>query len=272
MRALKRSAVSLLISLTAIFVMTSASHGADPIPVIRATQPWMSAMARFLVGGTAVVRPVLNWDASGAAKRARNIRRDDETIALDAQDAREAGVTESSLHTLYDRFPIPADERARVPFDPSALPFISTRLLIVLSELMPDNYPFYQRRLAEFQSRLESTLEVGRSLIKGVKVLDLTGSVGPWIQAASIAERPDRELMAAWRESTRTPELRDLLASARASGMWIVTDVWTPAVIRKIVSEGDRAIEIKPPASPDYDLFAYLHDIYLEIWNSVNKN
>jgi hypothetical protein len=194
-------------------------------------------------------------------------------IALDPKDADRFGLVagQKGLHVLYENLPIEESQRASLPFNPSVLPFLSQRLLIVLCELSPDNYSFYQRRLAEFQSRLESTVEVGRSLIHDIRLLDLSGSISPWVRSASEnTARPPDELWNAWSGNTRTQELSMAVKEAENRGWWILLDAWTPAPIRARVSS-PKSVLIAPPET-DYEFFTYLHDIYLQIWTAASSN
>lgn len=237
------------------------------------TQPWITSIARFLAGTTLKVIPLSSWTENGGLRRTR-AKADAPVIVLDPKDARAFGIDTSAqnVYTLYESFPVRDIARGTITFDPSVLPFMSQRLLIAISEIDMENYPFHQRRLAEFQSRLESTLEIGRSLIGGLKILDLTGSIGPWIGAAADTVRPPDDLREAWIGSTRTNELRLALTEAHARSWWIVTDPWTPPVVRKIVANEPRLIHISAPTDAEYDFFDYLHDIYLKIWSSVTQN
>ncbi|MDR1136875.1 MAG: hypothetical protein LBK91_01005, partial [Synergistaceae bacterium] len=193
---------------------------------------------------------------------------DADVIALDPKDAARLSLDPKgpNLHLLYDNLPVEESKRGYMPFNPSILPFLSQRLLIVLCELSPDNYSFYQRRLAEFQSRMESAVEVGRSLIHDVSILDLSGAVGPWIRAASVkAVRPPDELWSAWGRNARTAELSLAIKEAENNEWRILTDVWTPQQIREKAASSKGFVFIPPPEA-DYDFFDYLHDIYLKIW------
>lgn len=266
--------ILIAILLFAALAFTASFAAELTVPELRTSQPWLASMARFLVGSTAKVRSLRVWTPTGDLRRDRGAAGDFDVIALDPIDASDAGVSTVSLktHVLYESFPLRKPDRASALFDPSALPFISQRLLVTLAELMPENYTFYQRRLAEFQSRLESTLEIGRSLIGQAKILDLTGAVGPWVRAASSAVRPSAEQWSAWSGSTRTPELRELLDASRAAGRLIVLDVWTPEIVRKIAEPETFKIMIVPPADQDADPFSYLHDIYIDIWKKTSAN
>lgn len=239
----------------------------EEIPTVSTTLPWITSVSRFLVGTTINIEPLNTWAPNGTLKRSR-ARTMDTVIALDPKDASSVGMSadDPRLHMLYTNFPVPDIKRGSAAFDPSVLPFLSQRLLVVISEIAPSNYPFYQRRLAEFQSRLESTLEVGRSLIGEEHVLDLTGACGPWVRGAvAQAVRPPDDLWRAWMGSTRIGELRAALAEAKSRGMIAVIDAWTPPAIRSIVLNEQGAVDIPVPQQSEDDIFSYLQDIFLII-------
>lgn len=254
------------------FSLSPAMPAPAPAPVaVYTTQPWLTQMSRFIVGTTVKILPLTDWSESGALKTLRRPPQGAIVIALDPKDAARYGLKPGvkNLFLLYENLPVPDGRRSLLPFDPSALPFLSQRLLIVLCEIEPENYSFYQRRLAEFQSRLESTLEVGRSLIPEEKMLDLTGSTGPWVRAAvSGAVRPPDDLWAAWAKGASLPDLTMALDEAKKRSWWILIDAWTPPQIRSRVMGSYENIYIKTPAH-DQDFFTYLHDIYLQIWSAV---
>lgn len=263
-----------------LFILGIPAHGiaataAQGQQVVYTTLPWLSKMARFIAGATIKVQPIVQWKEDGALTRAiRNIPDSATIIALDPDDAKTYGFStgRKTLHLLYDNLPVPPERRSSLSYDPSALPFLSQRMLIVLSRIEPGNYAFYQRRLAEFQSRMESTIEVGRSQIRATHLLDLTGSAGPWVRAAAGGMvRPPEDLLSAWRTGKRIPELVQALNEAKRRNWWIALDAWTPAPIRAQVMGAYRNIYITPPKA-EQDFFAYLQDIYLEIWNAIVRN
>jgi len=243
------------------------SYAAETEQVVYASLPWLSSMASFIVGPTIKIRSVSTWSASGELRVSKKPPKGSTIIALDPMDASRLGLVqgEPGLFLLYENLPIESSSRGTLAFDPSALPFLSQRILKILCELNPDNYQFYQRRMAEFQSRLESTVEVGRSLIHDTAILDLTGAISPWLHAASgKVIRPPDELWNAWMGNTRTPDLALAVKEAESRGWWILTDAWTPARIKTRVSSPAKLITVPPPG-PDYDFFTYLHDIYTDM-------
>jgi hypothetical protein len=218
------------------------------------------------------IQPMSSWNESGSLKSLRKApAKDALVIALDPKDAAKYGLApgKEGLIMLYENLPVAEEKRNTLQFDPSMLPFLSQRLLIVLSRLVPENYSFYQRRLAEFQSRLESTLEVGRIQVHGINMLDLTGAAGPWIKAASPRTvRPPDDVWSAWSKGERQDELSFALAEASRRGWRVVTDAWTPERVRNKVPSDRNNVDIKAPEN-DQDFFTYLHDIYLQMWSSV---
>jgi hypothetical protein len=249
------------------------ARAAETPPVIYASLPWLAGVTRFIVETTADIQEASQWNASGALRIPKKLPKGTQVIALDPIDASRFGMArgEEGLYLLYENLPIEEYERGTLPFNPSALPFLSQRLLKVLCEIKPENYSFYQRRLAEFQSRLESTVEVGRSLIGEISVLDLTGSVSPWVRAAcGHAVRPPRELWNAWTGNTRTPDLALAIKEAESRNWWIITDPWTPQQIKTRISASPKLISITLPQA-GVGFFEFLHAIYLEIWTAVNE-
>ena len=258
--------------LAAVLLTLSATAclAAEP-RTVSTTLPWLTSMARFIVGSTIHIQPLSKWEANGNLQSVRKPQADSIVIALDPRDAKEHNLAAGSkgLHLLYENLPVTDTKMVTLPFDPSVLPFLSQRMLIVISELEPGNYPYYQRRLAEFQSRMESTLEVGRSLVKDSKLLDLTGAASPWIQAATThAVRPPDDLWAAWAAGNKLNELTSALSEAGRRGWTVVTDAWTPGPVKSKIPENHKRIVLNEPAV-DYDFFTYLHDIYLEIWGAT---
>jgi hypothetical protein len=247
------------------------SRAAETPPAIYASLPWLAGVTRFIVGSTADVQEASSWNASGTLRIPKKLPQGARLVALDPTDASRFGMSrgEAGLYLLYENLPIEERERGMLPFNPSVLPFLSQRLLKVLCEIKPENYSFYQRRLAEFQSRMESTVEVGRSLIGTISVLDLSGSVSPWVRAAcGHAARPPRELWDAWTGDTRTSDLALAVKEAESRNWWIITDPWTPPQIKTRISASPKLISVTLP-QPEQEFFDYLHAIYLEIWTAA---
>jgi hypothetical protein len=245
-----------------------------PSPVAAKTQeiwvtlPQLAMVARFIGGVNATVRSTSVWDGAGRIVPAGRPAPGVPLIALCPEDAASRGIKPDrrNLRFLYSRFPLPLSQTQSLFFDPAALPFVGVRLLNALSGLDPKNYPYYQRRLAEFQSRLESTLQMGRELLSPIPALDLTGVSSGWIRAAMPKlVRPPENLWNAWRQGGDMVSLGAAVAEARQRGWMILADFATPAPIR------DRAAAaggfLVPPPRTDQEFFLYLYDQYLNLQN-----
>lgn len=268
-----RGLLFLLMFISLPFVSHSCAHAADQPPAAYTTSPWLSSMAQFIVGTTIKIQPLSHWSEDGRLVSPRRPQASGAVIALDPKDAARYGLNANrkELFLLYENLPVKESRRDSLFFDLSVLPFLSQRLLVVLSRMKPENYSFYQRRLAEFQSRLESTLEVGRSLLPDVQVLDLTGASSPWIRAAlPKTVRPPEALWAAWEKGQRLEELDSAISEAKKRSWWIILDVWTPAQISARVAGKHDNIVVKAPEK-EQDFFTYLHDVYLGIWSAMTK-
>lgn len=239
---------------------------------IWASSPWLAQMIGFIAGVHGKVHSVRTWDDQGRMVRSSSPR--GVAVALDRNEANEAGIGKyKGTRLLFERpLPLGGARSETAYFDPAVLPFVGQKVLSFLAKEDPDNYPYYQRRLAEFQSRLESTMEVGRQLLKGVEVLDLTGSMGPWIGAAvSRSARPPLDLWRDWSRGARGDLLSVALGSAKQKGWLVVMDPWTPGPISSAVqATGIRMIKLSPPRGGG-DIFLYYYDLYLEIWNLLRK-
>lgn len=267
-----RSAAALLL-VFALSATAAALPAAADVPAVYTTSQWLSNMARFIVGATVKVQPLSSWNADGKLVMTKKLPAAT-CVALDPVDAASFNMKDGrkGLYILYDNLPVKEVRRESLFFDPSTLPFLSQRLLVVLCKLKPENYSFYQRRLAEFQSRLDSTLEVGRSLVPDVKILDLTGAAGPWIRAAAgETVRPPDDLWLEWKKGGKLKELQGAIAEAQKRSWWIVTDVWTPEAIRSALANNNRVVTVRAPER-DEDFFTYLHDIYLGLASATTKS
>ena len=147
-------------------------------------------------------------------------------------------------------------------FDPPPS-FIGQRLLQLLSEWDPGNYSLFQRRLAEFQSRLDGNLAIGRELIAGLPILDLTFLTTPWLQAASgDLLRPPEDHFETWGRGEGIDLLESWLLRAQKEKRMAVADVWTPAIVKDRLANFTRSV-VFPPPSLNLEWTLYLHDLYL---------
>ena len=284
-----RRALPLLIVLTALFGVlawplpgaaaptseSSASPSSEKLAVT-VTQPWLALIASFIGGPNVTVTSLQDWNAEGDLVRARRGRgtasqEDAHLMALDPAEAQRAGLKVDefpSLRFLYTPFPIAAEEIDAALTDPSALPFVAQRVLTVLSGWDPSNYAYYQRRLAEFQARLSSSILAGRQVLRDVPVCDLSGASGPLLRAAGCKVlRPDPQQFAAWGKGG-TAGLREYLEARKAEGVIVVMDEGTPRALRRYLSGRSGTFKFGRP-SLEQDYPAFLHDQYISLWQTL---
>lgn len=231
------------------------------------TSPWLAVVARFIGGPEITLHPMSVWNAEGAIIRVQGAG--SFVVALDPREAKAYGLSpsEKRVALLYQHLPKSVEAMPSLYLDPSALPFISQRLLGVIAKRDPAHYPFYQRRLAEFQARLESTLTVGRQLLGQITVLDLTGQSSPWIRASVEREvRPPDPVWISWAKGVNLEALKASLAEAQKRGWFIIVDPWTPGPIKAAAIGSPKTIALEAP-NIDQELFLYLYDQYVRIWN-----
>lgn len=230
------------------------------------TSPWTASIVNFIGGTNVKVRCIGNWDSSGGIRSISSPRADEIIIALDSAEAAALRINKNNpnLRLLYDNLALPPEQKYSAFFDPAMLPFIVQGIMKTLAEEDNQRYSFYQRRLAEFQSRIDSTVEIGRYMLEGLKLLDLTGAQGAWLRAAMPgAVRPPDSVWKEWLAGD-TSSIADALAEADRRGWLILLDNWTPKVIRNAAAAYEKRHTMSPPAL-NQDSFTFLHDIFITV-------
>ncbi len=239
------------------------------------TSPWLATITSFIGGVYVTVNPLYVWDSNGSVvrkTRVASIPKDRRMIALDADEAQRLGLNaagRTNLILLYRQVPLDVSDSVSLFSDPSVLPFISQRILTALSEFDPANYPYYQRRLSEFQTRLDSTILVGRQLLKGYPVLDLTGEFSDMLLAAGCdLSMRDNRLLNAWAKGEDTNGLLAAVKNAVQKKIPVVLDTMTAKKIRDALRNEKDVLAIGRPAEGQ-DLLLFFHDQYLALWNKL---
>ena len=146
----------------------------------------------------------------------KKIKMKGEKIGIDGDIYIKINVTDKKMQLKgVDIYDIETPQIDAALSDPSVLPFVAQRVLTVLADWDPANYPYYQRRLAEFQARLSGSVLAGRQILRDIPVYDLTGYSGALLEAAGCRiERPASADWAAWNKgkeqelTTRSEERR----------------------------------------------------------------
>lgn len=253
-----------------IFMTERVGFGDDKLNVA-VTHPWLALLASFIGGSEVNVIPLRVWNSNGdviMSERGRVLRDlEDGTkiIALDEEDAKAAGVIGTkkvfAVRYLYSPFPVSVNALS----DPSVMPFVAQRVQTALSEWDAANYPNYQRRLAEFQARMSSSVLVGQ-VLKDSTVCDMSGSSGVLLQAAGCRViRPEE--MERW-EKGNFSGLREYLESNRAQGITTMIDDDTPAALKRyLIGRSDVFRWERPSLEKDYPTF--LHEQYISLWQKI---
>jgi hypothetical protein len=259
-----------LFTLLVLVLMATRSFAIDIVTV----SPWVAVLTHFIGGIKVNVTSLSTWDNDRVNNaRIRNtLNTDSYIIALDNSEIEKIGlniINYNNARLLYENAPFEISESDKYFGDPSVLPFIAQRFLPVLSSLDPDNFSYYQRRLAEFQTRLSSTTLAGRHLLKGQKVLDLTFSNGYFLSAAGCdILRPNEDDMDEWIQNKHMERLHELVSISQNDNRLVIVDAATPKSIQTALgSHPNIIVLLRPPL--DQDFLVFLHTQYLTIWNEV---
>lgn len=234
-------------------------------------------VTRFIGGVQANVHPLSVWDEHNSVRKTRSkIPAGAVVVAVNAEDAASIlggkNLGKYSVCLLFDGFHMVGASIDENFLDPAALPFIGLRTLEILSASDPANYDYYQRRLAEFQARLDSTVTVGRNMIGESVVLDLSWRYGRWIQAAAgRVIRPPDKVKKEWGRGLEMDVLDAALEEARSQKWIIVGDPWTPEPVRKR-SEKISGFIVMPAPKMEGDMILFLYDLYLQIWDYTRNS
>lgn len=258
------------------FLLPCSAYGAE----VFVTSPWLALLVNFIGGVNVRAIPIQDWNEEGDLTRRvrpralQSLPPESFIMAFDEKDAQSVGIPlerYGNFRPLYSHLPLD-EEKIDVSFsDPSVIPFIAQRVLTALAGWDPVNYPYYQRRLAEFQARLYSTTLAGRQVLKGQLVYDLTGHSGLLLQAAGCKlTRPAPEELSAWASGKESERLGAAIAQMAGEEAAIVMDYSTPKAIRALVASNPATFLIARPKS-EQDYPAFLHDQYLSLWSKITS-
>lgn len=238
---------------------------------IAVTSPWLYEVASFIGGRQATVRSLSTWGAGGELVRTGRPGSAEIIIAFDPADAArfKLNTNNKNVRLLYAKAAMSEEQLRCAFFDPAMLPFIAQEIMKIIAAYDQKNYSYYQRRLAEFQSRIDSTMGIGQHMLKGRHILDLTGAEGTWVRSAlSDVVRPPAQVWRSW-ISGDSRALRAALDEAQRRGWLLLLDPWTPSVIRNAASAYPFRLTLPVPPT-DTEFFVFLHEIFTMISNRVN--
>ena len=255
-----------------IFLLTAGAGFADDKLNVAVSHPWLALLASFIGGPEVSVTPLRVWNDNGdlvMAERGRILREIPDgakIIVFDEEDARKAGIKSPGKFTvkyLYSPFPVSTNSL----YDPSVIPFVAQRVLTALSEWDSQNYPYYQRRLAEFQVRLSSSILVGQ-VLKDMSIADFSGAAGVLLRAAGCrVERP--EGLDRWQKGNFSG-LREYLDEAKNREAAIIIDDDTPPALRRYLNGRADVYKLERPGL-DTDYPSFLHEQYISLWQKITE-
>ena len=258
------------------------SPGAQAIAVldITVTSPWLMLLVNFIGGVNVKVTSIEEWNEDGELVRkirARNLQSlapESLIMAFDFRDAKGLGLPfekYKNYHSLYEVLPLDESKIDASLSDPSVIPFIAQRVLTVLADWDPSNYPYYQRRLAEFQARLYSSTLAGRQILKDQPIYDLTGHSGALLQAAGCkVTRPSLAEWNAWAAWKEIDRLTTQVSQSVENKVAVVVDYSTPKAIRSSLASFPTVFLFgRPRHEQDYP--AFLHDQYISLWSKITS-
>lgn len=266
------------LALAVFFLAESPSFSASPWR-LAATDPCLASMASFLGGVNLSVVPLSGWE-DGKFVRYR-IKKDDmpkKVLCLDRSDGKKYGLSLESagVAVLYSDFPV--DRSVEEIFsDPASLPFVGQRVLVAIADLDPDGYSYYQRRLAEFQSRLDSTVSMGRKLLKGARILSLSGSsdllfVAAGCEVESPTEGMKSQLAGALpaKKDSEKKDLAKILTSWKEGYDAVLVDHLSDPTLIEVARKVPGFVWIDP-LTVKSDPVGVLNDRYLVLWNVLRS-
>ncbi len=272
MSVISRQSIIKKITCTAFALLLFFLNPAEAIAAnFAVTSPWIGFIASFIAGDTKNVRYLSNWDSNGNVVKTSSPTPSEIIIAIDAKDAENFRVKKNkNLRLLYDELRMTKEQFYSACFDPAMLPFIAQSVMKIMAEEDKVRYTYFQRRLAEFQSKIESTIDSGRHLLINTKILDITGAEGTLLRSSlSGAVRPPSAVWEGWKAGD-TKALKAALDEAQRRNWLILMDPWTPEVIRSSAILYEYRLTLPPP-SKDQDYFVFLHEIFLVVWNKTKN-
>lgn len=270
------SAVLILLMCAILFSPLSGRGMADEGTLkwdLWCTSPLIGQIAGFIGGVQVKVHVLTDWDEKGELLpfvRSSELPANAAVLVLNDEESTLLGLDVNpklNVYLLYSRIPVPDRQINSLFSDPAALPFLAQRILTALSYFDPQHYSYFQRRLAEFQSRLESTILVGMRLLGNVKVLDISLHSRRLLQAAGCDILEPADDFWGWIDS---PDSIDFYSGEfkgyREKDIVVVADFWTPFPLRTFMIENNTGVVFQKP-DPHEDLFLSFHMKFLSIWN-----
>ncbi len=245
-------------------------------PQIWVSNPWIYFITSFVGGEELYVHSLFDWEGSSFCSEKTSLPSGSIIIALEKKEAEEIPMAYElqNLRCLFSEVPSLRGKTNPMHLDPPTMSLLGQKVLITLSSLFPEHYLYFQRNLAEFESRLESTVDMGRKMLRSVGIVNFSGSYALWIRAAAFQEiRPSQGKMPQLLKEEGHTLLMQTLETSLRKGHVVVTDESMPVEFQKIIEEQKNGIVLPLPhfKEPQGDFFLFLYEQYLNILNKYNK-
>lgn len=225
---------------------------------VTVADPYLASMTQFLAGDYCQVRSLRQISAGGGMSSVSGSKNG--AIVLNQQQAQSLGIKNPVV--LLDQQWQKGQKPTDYYFDPASLPFVLNRLQIALCELVPEGRSYYQRRLAEYETRLSSTIQSGRSQLNGKVIVDIGGQYAKFWKAAGCKVLSNDQAKLAIGTYLQTG------SCAWENGAVVLDWTLSEAEKKRHISL-PRAIIVTPLWGDD-PLIA-LHQIYLQLGEVVSK-
>jgi hypothetical protein len=245
-------------------------------PEIWVVNPWIHYITSFIGGEEVSVYPLFSWEGTLTFSGKSSLPAGAIIIALDKEEAEKIplGYELQNLRHLFRSIPTLQGKGNPMYLDPPTMSLLGQKVLVTLSSLFPEHYIYFQRNLAEFESRMESTVDMGRKMLRTVGIVNFAGSYAFWIRAAAIQEiRPSEDRMAQILQEEGKTLLFQTLEASLEKGHVVVTDESMPPEVQEMVGKQRNGIVLRFPslAEEREDVFLFLYEQYLAILNRYNQ-
>jgi hypothetical protein len=266
----------LLVFLLSLGEFQGRSLHAEEKHHIWVVNPWIYYITSFIGGDEISVHPLFDWEKRMLLSDKTTLPLGSIILALDQREADEIPLAYElqNLRSLFRDIPALRGKTNPMYLDPPTMSLLGQKVLITLASLFPQHYIYFQRNLAEFESRLESTVDIGRKMLSPVRIVNFSGSYALWIRAASVQEiRPSAEKMSQIVKEEGRVLLLQTLETSLEKGHVVITDESMPLEIQEVIRQQRNGIVVPlPPLFEDRgDFFLFLYEQYLVIVNRHNQ-
>ena len=242
-----------------------SSEADNNIINIAAVNPWVAVITSFIGGTNVHVTSI--YDFNFKLNNNLDLNNLDKVIAIDADDAGKMNIKLKNGAEVWYLFKDLSLNIEAAVLDPSMTPFVAQKIMTALATWDASNYNYYQRRLAEFQTRLSSSVLVGKQLLNGSKIyLNLEDESAVNLYNLFIAA--GCEILSG--------DLNNLQAVVVTANYNYNKQGKRKA--KNLNKNIKNIFEFKRPElsnaenSYNIDYPAYLHDLYIALWNIINNN